>query len=175
MEHVDISRFNEEQINYLDKLRKFIGCPLYFYGSIQRLDYFSESDVDIDIFGDNEEELVNKLSHFFNKRKQKFTPVIWTTQHQVGKQKIVHGYKVSYKRHDLNLLLEISVYNTSYKQLVLYDHTFKTNLPLWTLFLLYILKIAYYKCGIISLQTFKENKKYIMNVPNSHFIKNSSS
>ena len=39
---------------FFDKLSKYLDNKFYFYGSIQRLDYFPEySDIDADLFTDN--------------------------------------------------------------------------------------------------------------------------
>ena len=40
--------------DFFDKLKNQINKPIYFYGSIQRDDYFPQSsDIDINIFSDN--------------------------------------------------------------------------------------------------------------------------
>ena len=50
--------------SFFDNLRNYIEKPIYFYGSIQRDDYFPQmSDIDIDIFSDNEHSTVIMLQN----------------------------------------------------------------------------------------------------------------
>ena len=66
-----ISIFFKELTNYID-------TPLYFYGSIQRNDYFpGNSDIDVDIFTDNPTSMISKLQHFLHIKKSKFKKIIW--------------------------------------------------------------------------------------------------
>ena len=44
---------------FFQKLSEYLNEPIYFYGSIQRDDYFPQlSDIDIDIFSYNEKDTV---------------------------------------------------------------------------------------------------------------------
>jgi predicted nucleotidyltransferase len=48
------NKLSQEESVFFDKLKNYIDKPIYFYGSIQRDDYFPQlSDIDIDIFSDN--------------------------------------------------------------------------------------------------------------------------
>ena len=52
---------------FFQKLSEYLGEPIYFYGSIQRDDYFPQlSDIDIDIFSYNEKDTVFKLQNYLN-------------------------------------------------------------------------------------------------------------
>ena len=47
---------------FLDNMSKYIDCKFYYYGSIQRWDYFpGQSDIDIDIFSENLQSTLNKM------------------------------------------------------------------------------------------------------------------
>ena len=46
---------------FLNNLKQYLDKPIYFYGSIQRPDYMSGSDLDVDIFTDNEISTIEKL------------------------------------------------------------------------------------------------------------------
>ena len=46
---------------FFKSLSKYIEKPLYFYGSVQRSDYFpGSSDIDVDIFTDNVNSTISK-------------------------------------------------------------------------------------------------------------------
>ena len=61
-----------EQI-FFDDLRNYIDKPIYFYGSIQRNDYLpGKSDIDIDIFTDNEHSTIYSLCNFLNLKRSDF-------------------------------------------------------------------------------------------------------
>ena len=50
---------------YLNKMKEFLDTKLYFYGSVQRLDFFpNNSDIDICIFTDNTQTMIQKLSYY---------------------------------------------------------------------------------------------------------------
>ena len=61
------------QYDFFQKLRNYINKPIYFYGSIQRNDYFpGKSDLDVDIFTDNESSTIYALGNFLNLTKNDF-------------------------------------------------------------------------------------------------------
>jgi predicted nucleotidyltransferase len=52
---------------FFDKMRNYISLPIYFFGSVQRPDYFPGlSDIDIDIFTFDEKTTIIKLQKFLN-------------------------------------------------------------------------------------------------------------
>ena len=58
-------KLTENQKQFFDNLSIFINKPVYFYGSINRPDYIpGKSDIDIDIFADNENSTTQLLSNF---------------------------------------------------------------------------------------------------------------
>lgn len=59
------NKLPDSTTNFLNNLSEYLQTPLYFYGSIQRYDYFpGKSDIDIDIFTDNEKSTISKLSNY---------------------------------------------------------------------------------------------------------------
>ena len=68
-----------DKTNYfLTNLSDYLQTPLYFYGSIQRYDYYhGHSDIDIDIFTNNEKSTINTLSNYLQIDKKKFKKIIW--------------------------------------------------------------------------------------------------
>jgi predicted nucleotidyltransferase len=48
--------------HFFDSLSNYLDTKLYFFGSIQRRDYFpNSSDIDVDIFTDNEPGTILKI------------------------------------------------------------------------------------------------------------------
>ena len=52
---------------FFEKLKNYLDTKLYFFGSVQRPDYFQKgSDIDVAIFTDNIKSTVTKLQSFLN-------------------------------------------------------------------------------------------------------------
>ena len=97
-----IQQFFKELSNYLD-------TKLLFYGSVQRNDYFpGSSDIDVDIFTDNEDAIIVKMQHFLHVKKDSFKKVVWRLNHN---NQIVNGHKIMYKNKEENFSVEFSIYN----------------------------------------------------------------
>lgn len=145
---------------FFNNLSKYIDKKIYFYGSIQRLDYFpNSSDIDVDIFTDNVNSTITKIAHFLNVDRDKFNKIYWKL---AVNNKMTYGYKIMYKDDNLNLKVEISIYDEKYKDGVLKEHNRKINLPIYISFLLIILKKLYYDFGIINKDTYGYIKKQII-------------
>ena len=57
---------------YFNKLSTYLDTKLYFFGSVQRLDYLeNESDIDIAIFTDNMEPMLLKIQNLLKSLFQK--------------------------------------------------------------------------------------------------------
>ena len=60
------------------KLSNYLDTKIYFYGSVQRPDYFpASSDIDVDIFTDNESSTISKLQYFLGVEKFKFKKFLY--------------------------------------------------------------------------------------------------
>jgi len=147
--------------NFFLKLGIYLDTPIYYFGSIQRHDYFpGKSDIDVDLFTDNESSIIIKLQSFLNLEKYKFKKFVYKL-HKTNK--FVDGYKVKYEEPEKNFFSEISIYNEKCKDDVLLEHNYKSILPFYVIFLLIILKILYYKLQILPEETYSYFKKIIMN------------
>ena len=148
--------------DFFDKLKIYLNEKIFFFGSIQRSDYFSNSsDIDIDIFTENMDSTMSKLLNFLKVKKNQFKKIIYRT---VKTKKIVYGHKIEYSNLENNFFTEISIFDNKYKKDVLTDHSFKTNLPFYIIYLLIILKFFYYKLNIISEDIYKYFKNYIISI-----------
>lgn len=146
---------------FFNKLSKYLDTPLYYYGSIQRPDYFpAYSDIDVDIFTDTESGTITKLQHFLGVPKRDFRKFVYKL-HETGE--MVHGYKVKYADIKNKFAIEISIYNEKYKENVLREHNSKSVLPFYVTILLIILKTFYYRLGILPESLYDYFKIIIMN------------
>ena len=146
---------------FFKKLTDYLDVKIYYFGSIQRFDYFpSSSDIDADIFTDNESSTISKMQNFLGIPRYDFRKFVYRV-HKANK--MVYGYKVKYEDLENNFSTEISIYNEKYKHDVLMEHNSKTTLPMHITLLLVILKTFYYKIPILSEDIYGFLKKFIMN------------
>jgi len=132
---------------FFDRLREYLDTKLYFYGSVQRRDYFpNSSDIDVDIFTDNESSTILQMQNFLKVPRTEFKRFVYRL-HRTNE--LVSGNKIKYKSLRNNLELEFSIYNERFKSQVLKEHNFKTILPWYVTWILYILKFVYYKLCIL--------------------------
>lgn len=147
-----------ETKKFLKRMSNYIGCKLYFYGSVQRPDFFPEdSDIDIDIFTDNINSTLSKLETFLNLEKSKIKRIYMFID-----SKLVKGTKFVYINHDLKLKCEISVFSNSNKAIVLKEHTKKTILPFFVIWLMIILKTCFYTLHILDIDQYKSIKHVLL-------------
>lgn len=146
---------------YFNKLSTYLETKLFFFGSVQRLDYLkNESDIDIAIFTDNMEYMILKLQGFLNVDRTRI-------KRFVSKEKIKnhlhYGYKVIYEGDDIDITYEIVMYDLKFKQEMLDFYVNVNNIPIYSSFLLLLLKyLRYY--NIISNKTYYQTKKKIFMV-----------
>jgi hypothetical protein len=161
------NKLPEDVETFLSNLKNYINKPLFFFGSIQRIDYVKGCDIDIAIFTDNESSTNEKISHFFNHSKTKIYKYI------NARDKIMYCYKCYYNK--LSVPLEFVIYNIKDKDDVLKRYNLFTFMPNYILILLLIVKVLYYKLHILNNSTYKYLKDTIMftffNKPVGTFIK----
>ena len=96
-----LSSYEEE---FFYKMRSYIDKPIYFYGSIQRDDYFPQlSDIDIDIFSDNEFSTLTMLQNYLNLSKNEFKKSIYKMN---TTNRVIPGYKSKYFKKYLKYKLK---------------------------------------------------------------------
>jgi hypothetical protein len=147
--------------HFFNKLGDYLDTKIYYYGSVQRLDYFpSSSDIDTDIFTDNESSTISKLQNFLEIPKYEFRKIVYRL-HKANV--MVQGYKVKYEDKENNFVTEISIYNEKNKKDVLLEHNSKTVLPFHISILLLVLKTFWYKIPILPESVYAYLKKLVMN------------
>jgi hypothetical protein len=148
---------NEEV--FFENLSLYIDKEIYFYGSIWRHDYIKgKSDIDIDIFTDNESSTIQKLCNFLNIKQSAFSKIVYKIDNTM-----IYGFKTKYKDEANKINVEISVYNDKYKNIVLYDHNNGRYLPFYITIVLIVIKFFYYTLGIMPDKFYKQCKKFLMN------------
>ena len=145
---------------FFNKLSNYLETKLYFFGSIQRDDYFPGlSDIDVDIFTENENSTIAKLSNYLNLNKYEFKKVIWKLN-TTGQ--LVNGYKFMYRDLKNKLVVEFSIYSEKFKKQIIDEHNSKINIPFYATILLVILKYLFYKLNIIPNEWYIKGKKFIL-------------
>lgn len=146
---------------FLNNLSEYLDTKLYFFGSIQRPDYLpGSSDIDVDIFTNNENSTIVKLMNFLNLERSSFKKFVWKLNN--FNDKLAHGYKVMYKNTERNFAVEFSIYNEKYKREVLYEHNDKKDIPFYISILLIIIKFLFYTLHIIPGDWYTQSKRFIL-------------
>jgi hypothetical protein len=155
------NKLSENQKLFFKNLSKYLNTKLYFYGSIQRFDFFkNKSDIDVCIFTDNMQTTKSKLASFLNISKKKFKKFIYNL-HKTNK--IVKGEKLEYTDEEKNIHVEFSIYNIKDKENVLKEYLSKTDLPFYVTWILLVLKFFYYSIPILPKSIYLEMKRFTMN------------
>ena len=140
-------------------LSDYLDTKFLYFGSVQRSDYVpGKSDVDVDVFTDNEYSLMNKMQHYLHVPKSDFKKVAWILDNVP-----IYGYKLNYENDKKGIKSEFSIYNERFKTHILEDHNKKQVLPIYITVLLYILKFFYYQLPILDKKTFTVYKRFILN------------
>ena len=151
---------HEEEI-FFKKLINYLDTKLYFFGSIQRDDYLpNSSDIDVDIFTENENSIITKMINFLNVERNQFKKIIWKLHN--FNNKVIHGYKIMYKNTENNFSVEFSIYNEKIKNEILSEHNGKRIIPLYATILLIILKFLFYTLHIIPSNWYIQGKRFIL-------------
>ena len=150
---------------FLNKLKEYLDTKLYFYGSVQRLDFFpNKSDIDICIFTDNTQTMIHKLSSFLHIDKKKIKKIFLNIKNNTKKYEIVYCYKTMYKNPKLNLILEFTICNEKYKKKMLNNCNQGLNLPFYIVVMLTILKFIYYYLDLFSFKMYYKCKNVIIDI-----------
>lgn len=150
----------ENITQFFKELSEYLDTRLYYYGSVQRHDYFpGSSDIDVDIFTENKEETISKMQHFLHMKRSEFKRFVWRLNHN---NKVAYGYKVMYKNPEEKFSAEFSIYEDKVKKDILHEHNAKTVVPFYISWLLVILKVLYYQLCFMDKSTFQYLKKKLL-------------
>ena len=156
------NKIPENQQIFFENLKNYLDTKIYFFGSVQRPDYFKESsDIDAAIFTDNIKGIIYKMQIFLDKEPDDFKKVVWKITND---NSIVNGFKVKYKNKEEKFVTEISIYDIKYKEKILEEYNAKKDLPFYATWSLIFIKFLFYKLGIIPLELFLYLKNFILTV-----------
>jgi predicted nucleotidyltransferase len=151
-------RLGEYKYNYFSDLQKYLDTELYFYGSIKRVDYFSNaSDIDITIITDNINSVLSKIQNYLHIKKSNIKKIY--QKFNTNSKSIVKGYKIKYQNKDRNLNFDLLIYDEKYRKIVIENINEINNLPAYLVIILVIIKTIYYNLGLMS----KEMYLYLKN------------
>lgn len=153
------NKLTEKQQRMFDELKQTLNNqPIYFYGSIQRVDYIcGYSDIDIALFSDDMDSTISRLCGFFHVSKDTAKPFVYVLPHH----RMIHGKKMLVNSE--NGKLEIAIFNQSDKDIILQDYAKQMNLSIILLWLLYFVKLFYYVFPILTNTQYKYIKQKLMN------------
>lgn len=159
--------------DFFARLKNYLDLPIYYFGSIQRPDYFfGGSDIDVDIFTPHPKSTIIQLSNFLHASPDDFKRMVWKVGGGAGP--VAHGQKFMYKDPARGLIVEFSIYDEKYKAAVLAEHQYKMKLPFYVTFLLIFLKMFYYGLGLIPDRLYTTLKRLILNTlvnaEEEHFV-----
>jgi len=145
---------------FFEKMKIYLDTKIYFFGSIQRPDYFQiGSDIDVAIFTDNIKSTISKLQVFLNVQTSDFQKFVWRLNYD---NSLVEGYKIIHKEPEHNFVVEISIYDEKYKEGILNEHNGKKDLPMYATCALIIIKYLFYTLNIIPAEWYRYLKEYIL-------------
>ena len=167
------NNLSEYASDFFNRLRDFLHTKIYFYGSILRPDYLQgKSDIDVDIFTENEARTISQMSAFLHIPKKKFKQIILRSNIS---NRLIHGNKVMYHDTENSFKVEFSIYNEKDKSEILSNHLSKSNLPTYASLILWILKILFYHLQIISTENYRFLKhktlSLLIGIPETDFVK----
>ena len=153
------NKLTPEQSNFFNELSNYLDTKLFYYGSVQRPDYIpGKSDIDVDIFTDNESSTISKLQHFLHIDKTKIKRVLWKMRKN---KKLTTGHKINYKNSIL--IAEFAIYNEKYKPYILEEHNSKVSLPFYSTWILNLLKILHYQLQLLPNSYYIFLKRKVLN------------
>ncbi len=156
------NKLTQNETIFFDNLSLYIDKEVYFYGSIQRPDYIKgKSDIDVDIFTDNESSTIQKLCTFLDVKKSVFNKIVYKINNTM-----IYGFKTKFKDESKKINVEISVYNDKYKNIVLYDHNNYSCLPFHIIVAIMILKFFHYTLGLLPDEIYRKLKQLLINPSN---------
>ena len=153
------SKLTKQQIDYLEEIQHYIGCPFYYYGSIERIDYLpGKSDIDIDIFTPNLYSTMFKLRQFLLIPETEIKSIKWRTR-----RPIVATFNCHKIKFDNGIVkLELNIYDEQYKNTLLGVRELKRKIPMAVLMLVYTIKSMYYNTNFIPTSYIVTFKKFVM-------------
>lgn len=140
---------------FLLNLQNSIDEPLYFFGSVTRMDYIRGCDIDAAVFSHNPNSIILQLQYALNVKRSQIKRQVTHVNNR-----ICRGYKINYKNKDKTIKLELVIYDQMYKPELLEHYKKSTNAPIHVCLLLLLLKYLSY-CGLLNNDIYYKVKLFI--------------
>jgi hypothetical protein len=150
---------------YIHRLSHQLQLQPYYYGSVQRLDYFPGlSDVDIAYFTDNVSSSLSTLSYALDVKVSDIKGFLTLlSSDKTGKKQMIRGHKIGVFEPETNVYIEISLFQEKDKDIVLEYKNKDIHLPLYIVYTFMILKCISYYTIFLPLPVFNQIKNQILN------------
>jgi len=154
------NKLSQEEAIFFQNLKSYINTPIYFFGSIQRDDYLQKhSDIDVDIFTNDEKDAIIKLESFLNVKRRDFKKTLCVIDNIV-----IIGYKIKYIDEANKINVELCIFNEKYKKQVINLQKKKFYIPYYICIMTLFFKILYYELNIIPFKLFRIIKNYLIGI-----------
>ena len=165
------NKLSQQESVFFEKLRNYLDTPLYFYGSIQRDDYLPHhSDIDVNIFSNDEKDIIIKLQNFLNVDRNNFKKTLIKMNNT---NIIIPGYKLKYNDKINKINAEFAIFNEKNKNLIIELHKSKFSISYFVCLIILFIKFLYYELKIIPSKIFQRLKNYLIGITeedNNNFI-----
>ena len=154
------NKLSRHENEFFQNLKNYIDLPLYFYGSVQRYDYLPQySDIDVDIFTNDEKSIIIKLQNFLNVDRNDFKKTIFRIKED---GMVISGYKIKYINEKDKINAEFAIFNEKDKDYIIDSQKKKFDLPYLFCLLLVFIKILHHKLNLISIRYFRKIKSFVI-------------
>lgn len=142
---------------FLLKLQNALNEPLYYFGSVTRMDYIPGCDIDAALFSHNPASILIQLQHILDIPRTQIKRQVTHVKHRM-----CYGHKINYKNSDNTIKLELVIYDEQYKPDLLEHYKKSTNAPTYICFILLFLKCLSY-CKLLNNDVYYKIKLFIYN------------
>lgn len=154
------NKLTQAEIIFFQNIQNLLDTNLYFYGSIQRYDYLSPySDIDVDIFTNDEKGTIIKLQNFLNVNKNNFKKTLCIMN---DSKSIIYGYKLKYNDKDKQINVEFSIFNEKYKNEVIESQKKQMSISYFRCMCILFIKILHYELNILPYRLFRRIKNNLI-------------
>lgn len=130
------NKLPEQMDAFITLLKNYINEPIYFFGSVNRIDYMpSKSDIDAAIFTNNVTNMLILLQNFLKVEKDEIKRIVLKVNN-----KVIHGNKIHYKNKDEKIDIELVIYDIKYKEYMLEHYRIIEKTPIIICYVLLFLK-----------------------------------
>lgn len=147
-----------QQSRFFSKLRSFLPEKLYFYGSILRDDFLPGlSDIDVLYFTKDDLKKTVQNAYRYLQQDTRATKIqmLHFLYHSSRTKQVISGYKLKYTNVDDGIIVEVSIYDDKFKDMIMDEQIRKAHIPFYIVWAMLFLKILAYKYRVLPEDTFR--------------------